>query len=77
MMPPITADYIAYTNASHILGVVGTFFTLAAIVVLLRCYTRFFILKSFGRDDWAVLVAMVSAMSILWQGHVLTTRLRP
>jgi hypothetical protein len=65
MTPPLTAEYIAYTNASHILGVVGSFFTLAAIVVLLRCYTRFFVLKTFGRDDWAVVVAMVSALHIL------------
>jgi hypothetical protein len=77
MMPPITAEYIAYNNSSHILGVVGSFFTLAAIVVLLRCYTRFFILKTFGRDDWAILVAMVSVISTLWQWHMLTVLPRP
>jgi hypothetical protein len=39
MMPPLTPEWIAYNNAPHILGVVGSFFTVAAIVVLLRCYT--------------------------------------
>jgi hypothetical protein len=32
---------------------------LAFITLTLRCYVRVFLVKSFGLDDWAMLVAMV------------------
>jgi hypothetical protein len=31
----------------------------AAITLMLRCYVRVFLVKSFGLDDWAMCVAMV------------------
>ncbi|KAH7406684.1 hypothetical protein DE146DRAFT_399776 [Phaeosphaeria sp. MPI-PUGE-AT-0046c] len=59
MPPPLTPEEVAYTNAPQILGITGSFFTLAAIVVLLRCYVRVKLLKTFGADDCVMLLAMV------------------
>ncbi|OAL04682.1 hypothetical protein IQ06DRAFT_374056 [Phaeosphaeriaceae sp. SRC1lsM3a] len=59
MPPALTPEEIAYTNAPQILGITGSFFTLAAIVVLLRCYVRLRLLKTFGADDYVMLLAMV------------------
>jgi hypothetical protein len=53
-VPTLSPEYIAYTNAPEILSITGTFFALAVIVVLLRCYVRLAMLKVFGRDDYTV-----------------------
>lgn len=37
-----------------------TLLTAATIAISLRCYTRVFLVKNFGFDDWCMLAAMVS-----------------
>ena len=34
----------------------------AAVAMLLRCYTRIFLVKSFGFDDWCMIFALVRDM---------------
>lgn len=47
------------TNAPAILTITGTFFGVATLVVLLRCYVRISMLKVFGIDDYLMVVALV------------------
>lgn len=54
-----TPDEIAYSNAPEILTITGTFFAVAAVVVLLRIYVRIAVLKVFGIDDYVMVFAMV------------------
>jgi hypothetical protein len=65
-LPPIfrppTPEELAFNNAPHILGITGSFFALATITVLLRCYVRTIMLKIFGIDDWVMLLALVSRL---------------
>jgi hypothetical protein len=61
-MPPLTPEYIAYTNASQIMAITSTFFAIALLVVLLRCYVRITMLKVFGIDDWIMVFAMVRTL---------------
>ncbi|KAF2662041.1 hypothetical protein K491DRAFT_710453 [Lophiostoma macrostomum CBS 122681] len=56
---PPTPEQIAYTNAPEILAISGSFFAVAALVVLLRCYVRLAMLKVFGLDDYVMVVAML------------------
>ena len=58
-MPPMTPEYIAYTNAPQIMAITGSFFAIALVVVLLRCYVRISMLKVFGIDDWIMVFSMV------------------
>lgn len=58
--PSLTPEYMAYSNAQRILSITGTFFTAALIIVLLRCYVRAVMLRVFGKDDYMMVVAMVS-----------------
>jgi hypothetical protein len=37
----------------------STFFALAAVTLLLRCYVRLRIAKAFGLDDWFMVVSTV------------------
>ncbi|KAF2675877.1 hypothetical protein K458DRAFT_482124 [Lentithecium fluviatile CBS 122367] len=60
-MPPLTPEYIAYTNAPEILAITGSFFAAAALIVALRCYVRIAMLKVFGLDDWIMVFAMLLA----------------
>ncbi|KAF2126638.1 hypothetical protein P153DRAFT_359602 [Dothidotthia symphoricarpi CBS 119687] len=57
----ITPEYIAYTNAPTLLAQTGALYAAVAVVVLLRCYVRIWMLQSFGKDDWAILFAFVFA----------------
>ncbi|KFY69720.1 hypothetical protein V498_10430, partial [Pseudogymnoascus sp. VKM F-4517 (FW-2822)] len=41
----------------ELLGTVGLFVALGTIAISLRCYTRIFIVKSFGLDDYTALAA--------------------
>lgn len=41
------------------------FLTLAWIFVILRCYVRTILMKSFGTDDWLAIVALVSNFSTI------------
>ncbi|KAJ6785976.1 hypothetical protein PWT90_06271 [Aphanocladium album] len=46
-------------RGDELLGVNIAFFVVASCAVLLRCYTRVFISKAFGLDDWLMAVAAV------------------
>lgn len=54
----LTAEYIAYTNAPELLTQFGALFGVATVIVLLRCYVRAVMIKSFGKDDWLMLLAL-------------------
>jgi hypothetical protein len=56
----LSLDVIAYTNGPVLLAQTGSFFAVALLTVLVRSYSRRFIVNSFGKDDWAMLFAMVS-----------------
>jgi len=58
-MPPMTPEYIAFSNAHEIATITGSLFAATLFVVLCRCYVRITMLKVFGGDDWMMLVAMV------------------
>ncbi|KAF2822485.1 hypothetical protein CC86DRAFT_396723 [Ophiobolus disseminans] len=57
-------EFIAYTNAPTILSQAGALFGAAAVVVLLRFYVRISILRSFGKDDWFMLLAFAFAIAL-------------
>jgi len=57
--PPIPPNILAYNNGGTLVSITATFFAIAAAVVIARCYTRIFVVKSVGRDDWTMLAAMV------------------
>lgn len=61
-LPP---EYIAYTNSPALLTKAGSIFGIAASVVLLRIYVRVRVLKSFEKDDWAMILAMVRTFFLL------------
>ncbi|KAE9363787.1 hypothetical protein N431DRAFT_422815 [Stipitochalara longipes BDJ] len=43
----------------QVAGVAGFFLALSTITILLRCYCRALVVKSFGLDDWSALVAWI------------------
>lgn len=43
----------------QVAGVAGLFLALSTITIMLRCYCRAFVVKSFGLDDWSALIAWV------------------
>jgi hypothetical protein len=53
----LTPEYIAFTNAPVLLTQFGALFGAAAVVVVLRCCVRALMIKSFGKDDWIMLLA--------------------
>ncbi|XPS73005.1 hypothetical protein M3J09_005159 [Ascochyta lentis] len=53
----LTPEYIAFTNAPVLLTQFGSLFGVASLVVVLRCYVRAVMIKSFGKDDWLMLLA--------------------
>lgn len=57
----LTPEYIAFTNAPILLMQFGALFGAASAVVLARCYVRAFMIKSFGKDDWLILLAYAFA----------------
>ncbi|KAI5375980.1 hypothetical protein J4E82_005224 [Alternaria postmessia] len=57
-LPPISDADIAYSNASSLMVQAGTIFGIALAITLLRCYVRLVMLKSFGKDDWTIIVSM-------------------
>lgn len=56
-------DYVAYTNAPVLLTQTGVLFGITALVIILRCYVRAAMLRSFGKDDWIMLLAFAFAMA--------------
>ena len=49
----------------ELLVTVGLFVALSTIAIVLRCYTRIFIVKSVGLDDYSAVAAWVRNFSIL------------
>ena len=43
----------------ELLGTLGLFLALSTATILLRCYCRIFLVKSFGLDDWFAVLAWV------------------
>ncbi|KAI6911085.1 hypothetical protein KC334_g3005 [Hortaea werneckii] len=59
--PPLPGGYCHANNHAEILGVTGSFFSAALIIVSLRFYVRSRILQYVGADDFLMLVAMFMA----------------
>lgn len=57
----LSPEYIAFTNAPVLLTQFGSLFAVASVVVVARCYVRWFMIKSFGKDDWLMLLAYAFA----------------
>jgi hypothetical protein len=55
-------ELIAYPNAGNFVAQAATLCAVALIPVLLRCYARVAVIKSFGYDNWAMLLAMVTIL---------------
>ncbi|KAF2092256.1 hypothetical protein K490DRAFT_61696 [Saccharata proteae CBS 121410] len=52
-------------RGQQVLAIAITFFVLTWIVVLLRVYVRAILLKSFGSDDWVMVLALLSFTAYL------------
>ncbi|PSN67569.1 hypothetical protein BS50DRAFT_492995 [Corynespora cassiicola Philippines] len=57
----MTPEYIAYTNAPALRAQTVPIYVIATILVLVRSYVRLFMLKTFGKDDWTMLFALLFA----------------
>jgi len=55
-------ELIAYSNANNLIAEAATLCFIATLTVLLRCYARIVVIKSFGNDDWTMILAMVSVL---------------
>jgi hypothetical protein len=58
---PVFPDFGSGANDNHgsaILAITGATTAFACTVVLARLYVRAFMLKTFGADDWSMVVAM-------------------
>jgi hypothetical protein len=55
----LTPEQIEYTNRSALLAITGSFFAVAAAIVILRCYVRISMLRVFGPDDYVIVIALV------------------
>lgn len=67
--PPL--DPALYESRAWVpIAVVTSTLTIATISVCLRVYTRAFMLRSFGKDDWAAIIAVILAIS---SGIMVTT----
>jgi len=47
-------------RSQEFIGVLGFFITICTVLVLLRCYTKVFIVKNFAADDWFSILTLVS-----------------
>lgn len=56
----IDPDRARESNTEWILGVTGTLYVIAAIFASLRLYTRAFLAKTIGRDDYVLVASVVS-----------------
>lgn len=55
--------------------VAGLFTSIAFVAVILRCYVRGFLVKAFGWDDGAMVIAMVfCSLLVAWVCGILTFR---
>ncbi|KAF1846575.1 uncharacterized protein K460DRAFT_283445 [Cucurbitaria berberidis CBS 394.84] len=64
-VPPRSPEYMAENQAPRLLAVEGTLFALAMITVLMRFYVRIFMLKTFGWDDWMMVISASLNISCL------------
>jgi hypothetical protein len=53
------------TRGSSALAIMGVFVTLAGIVVTLRLYTRFILLRNPGPEDYTIIMSLVSTLLVL------------
>ncbi|KAK2026104.1 hypothetical protein LX32DRAFT_642179 [Colletotrichum zoysiae] len=51
------------TNGPYVTGIAVGFAIAAAAVFSLRLYTRLVLLKTAGKDDWTICIAMVRPIS--------------
>jgi len=49
----------AENRAPEVTGVATLFLALSTLTILARCYCRIFVVKGFGLDDWAAVIAWV------------------
>ncbi|KAH7398467.1 hypothetical protein BKA66DRAFT_592425 [Pyrenochaeta sp. MPI-SDFR-AT-0127] len=57
--PPVplpSPEYLAENQAARLVAVEGSLYALSATAVLMRFYVRIFMLKTFGWDDWMMLI---------------------
>ncbi|EAT82067.2 hypothetical protein SNOG_10673 [Parastagonospora nodorum SN15] len=47
-------------RSPEFIGVLGFFITICTLLVLLRCYTKVFIVKNFAADDWFSVLTLIS-----------------
>lgn len=57
--PPPTAEFLAESRGPVIRTVTWLGVIIPFIFVVLRVYTRVFVRKVFGMDDWVIVFAMV------------------
>lgn len=57
------------SRGPQLLSINIAFGVVAVITVILRTYTRLFIVKAFGGDDWFALVATVRGQQIFSRLH--------
>lgn len=60
----------AENRGPEVAGVAGAFLLLTTIAIALRCYCRAFVVKSFGWDDNAAIVAYVRTIHTLLHSRV-------
>lgn len=65
--PESTPEFVAYSNGPVLLAQTAPIYAIAAAVVLARCYTRLMIVKSFGRDDWAMVATLVKSVASFYR----------
>lgn len=58
-LAPDPADIDFSSNAPRILAIVGTLTGLAALLLVLRCYVRIFLLRRFYVEDWIMVISVV------------------
>jgi hypothetical protein len=56
-------ELIAYSNGDRLVTQAATLCAVALATFLLRCYARVVVVKSFGYDDWTMLMAMVITLT--------------
>lgn len=56
-------DLESETQAPTLVGIALGFIIATTVVLALRMYTRLFMLRMAGPDDWSILVAMVCSQS--------------
>ncbi|RVD89555.1 uncharacterized protein DFL_000558 [Arthrobotrys flagrans] len=60
--PPwlLSADYVQHNRQLSMYIIDIIFFILAVVMVMMRIYTRVFIIRRFGLDDWCIVMALIS-----------------